>query len=109
VTAPGRAQRVIDADTLVCKSARSHVCTSDGCVAQKPSSWLEIDQPEGLYKRCDAKGCDAYAADITMSGAFLVVGLIGRPTMMKVSGLDGTFVDVATMGTAAVLNFGSCR
>jgi hypothetical protein len=54
-------------------------------------------------------GCDDYDALISRSGDFVNVALPEHGRLAKMSQSDGGFVEVATLGTAALVRYGHCR
>ena len=92
-----------------CEIASKFSCTSAGCATTKPSVFNIIDLELGKFSRCDANGCDEYSANVSRSGAYIIVDVPGRGTMAKLSA-DGTeYVEVATLGTTVLVSFGACR
>jgi len=94
--------------TWKCTPARMVECNITGCEERTPTTWFELDERRKAYRRCDAKGCDAYTADVHLSGMFTIYELRGRATMLKMSSDLRQFIDVATSGVSAFVNTGSC-
>ena len=71
--------------------------------------WNVIDLEGGQFSRCDSNGCDTYPAMITQSGLFYVIEVTGKGVLAKLA-IDGSsYLEVATLGTVALISFGSCR
>jgi hypothetical protein len=46
-----------------------------GCQSVKNTIVVRIDMERQVYSRCDAKGCDDYQAQFTVSGAFINIAV----------------------------------
>lgn len=99
-----------DSGAMVCRPTQKFSCDlGKGCTSiDAKGVWSIINQAQARYERCDAKGCDRYAAVFTTNGAFTSVELPGRATFAKI-GFDGSFVEAATLGTALFVSHGHCK
>lgn len=76
--------------------------------AIEQTAWMVLDFKEQSYQRCDVRGCDRRALEVSRSGIF-TVATAGDGTFLKALNDGGDFVDVATLGTSLFANFGRCR
>ena len=99
------------AQKLTCTTAAKFDCDAQrGCrkrVARE--TWAVVDLTKRTYLRCDNRGCEAYSAAIVQSGDFIVVDMPGHGVTAKVSSDFDVFLEVATIGTDAMISFGRCQ
>jgi hypothetical protein len=92
----------------VCTTAEKYVCTMGvGCQAGVTGSWAIVDFATGEYQRCDAGGCDTYAATIFPSGQVINVEVPGKAAFIKVLP-GGAFSEVASAGSMTIVSYGYC-
>jgi hypothetical protein len=85
-------------------------CGPRGCESAALGVTARIEPERRVYSRCDARGCDDYDdALISRSGDFVNVALPEHGMLAKLSLSDGAFVEVAALGTAALVSYGRCR
>jgi hypothetical protein len=84
-------------------------CGPRGWEGVAPGTSARIGPERWVYSRCDARGCDDHDALISRSGDFVNVALPEHGMLAKLSLSDGGFVEVATLGTAALVSYGRCR
>ena len=92
-------------------------CGSGSCTPVAPAIYFFVDYgtESGTYFRCDAKGCDPYPVSVNQSGEFTqFIPLQGQAMLFKVAtgdilGNKGEFIDIATLGTGAVVSSGKCE
>ena len=92
---------------LVCRPAAKQLCTAKGCSPVALGTFGLLDLVRSTYSRCDHNGCDTYDAQMSKAGAFTTVDVLGRGLVVKV-GDDGSYVEVATLGTIVYVSHGSC-
>ena len=97
------------ADSLRCDITAKYACSAGGCEPRQLSTWNVIDPGSGLFSRCDLDGCDSYDAKITESGMFYTIEASGRGTIAKMARDGSSFLEVVTLGTVALVSFGSCQ
>ncbi len=96
------------AQQMRCEITSKFACLPSGCVPEKLGMYNLIDLERRTISRCDRKGCDKYAANVTRLGMFIVVDVPGRGTFAKLS-IDGSqYVEIATLGTGVLVSFGAC-
>lgn len=107
-----------DIAELSCLPTKRYDCSLEGgCTAAAPASYYFVDYgtESGTYFRCDAKGCDKYPVKVTTSGIYTqFTPELGQAMLFKVTSDDalgnrGEFVDIATIGTSAVVSSGMCQ
>jgi hypothetical protein len=98
---------VANAKVLTCKSEKLKICSSNNCEDKKAITTIILDTDNKSYQRCDSS-CDKYPANIDISGAFITASP-NLGTFIKVNQLDRTFVDIATMSSTILMNFGVCK
>lgn len=106
-----------DIAELSCFPTSRFDCGGDSCTASAPVTYYFVDYgtESGTYFRCDAKGCDSYPVKVNISGEFTqFIPLQGQAMMLKVAtgdilGNKGEFIDIATLGTGAVVSSGKCE
>jgi len=92
-------------------------CGGGSCIPAAPATYYFVDYgtESGTYFRCDAKGCDPYPVEVNQSGEFTqFVPSQGQAMLFKVAtgdvlGNKGEFVDIATLGTGAIVSTGKCE
>jgi hypothetical protein len=99
------------AQKLTCATATKFDCDAQrGCRKKVvPATWTVVDLAKQTYLRCDNRGCETYSAEIARSGDFIVVDMPGHGVTAKVSADFDVFVEVATIGTDAMISFGRCQ
>ncbi len=106
-----------DIAELSCFPTSRFDCGGGSCTASAPATYYFVDYgtESGTYFRCDAKGCDPYSVKVTTSGEFTqFTPSQGQAMMFKVAtgdilGNKGEFVDIATLGTSAIVSTGKCE
>src|SRR3989339_31816 len=106
-----------DIAELSCFPTSRFNCSVDGCSPAAPATYYFVDHgtESGTYFRCDAKGCDPYPITVNPSGEFTqFMPSQGQAMLFKVAtgdilGNKGDFVDIATMGTGAIVSTGKCE
>ena len=61
----------------------------------------------GIYRRCDAKGCDSYQPVKAVSGEYLVLSYPPGGLVAKISS-RGEILEVTTSMTTAFVKHGEC-
>ena len=92
-------------------------CGGGSCEASAPATYYFVDYgtESGTYFRCDTKGCDSYPIAVNVSGEFTqFIPSQGQAIMFKVAtgdvlGNKGEFIDIATLGTGAIVSSGKCE
>jgi hypothetical protein len=101
-----------DVAELACFPTKRYDCgLENGCVAEIPSTYYFIDHgtEKGTYFRCDAGGCDSYPVEVVKSGIFTqFIPSLGQAMLFKVAD-NGDFIDIATIGTTAIVSTGQCE
>jgi hypothetical protein len=98
------------AQVLRCEIATKYRCdASSGCQKVAASIWNIIDVAKQTIARCDAKGCDTYAAQFAVSGGFVNIALPKNGMLAKMSSDGSSFMETATLTGVALVSFGSCR
>lgn len=98
------------AQVLRCDIATKYRCDArGGCQKVAASVWNIIDVARQTIARCDAKGCDTYAAQFAVSGDFVNIALPKNGMLAKVSSDGSSFMETATLTGIALVSFGSCR
>ncbi len=106
-----------DIAELSCFPTSRFDCGGGSCTASTPATYYFVDYgtESGTYFRCDTKGCDSYPVEVHISGEFTqFTPLQGQAMMFKVVtgdalGDKGEFVDIATLGTGAIVSSGKCE
>ena len=97
------------AETTCTASEKLQCLSGSGCQAVEPTIVVRLNPNLGTYSRCDAKGCDDYQAQYSSSGMFINIALPERGLLAKMA-VDGSyFTEVATLATAVLVTFGSCK
>ncbi|GEM_PF-1994596 len=102
---------------LSCFPTSRFDCGGDSCTASAPATYYFVDYgtESGTYFRCNAKGCDSYPVEVNTSGEFTqFTPSQGQAMMFKVAtgdalGNKGKFIDIATLGTGAIVSSGQCE
>ncbi len=106
-----------DIAELSCFSTSRFDCGGGSCTPAAPATYYFVDYgtESGTYFRCDAKGCDPYPVEVNRSGEFTqFIPSQGQAMLFKVAtgdvlGNKGEFVDIATLGTGAIVSTGKCE
>lgn len=106
-----------DIAKLSCFPTSRFDCGGGSCTVSAPATYYFVDYgtESGTYFRCDAKGCDPYQVEVTTSGEFTqFTPSQGQAMMFKVAtgdilGNKGEFIDIATLGTGAIVSSGKCE
>jgi hypothetical protein len=106
-----------DIAELSCFPISRFDCSEGSCVSVAPGTYFFVDYgtESGTYFRCDAKGCDPYPVEVSQSGEFTqFIPLLGQAMLFKVAtgdilGNKGEFIDIATLGTSAIISTGKCN
>src|SRR3989344_9470230 len=106
-----------DIAELSCFPTSRFDCGGGSCVPAAPATYYFVDYgtESGTYFRCDAKGCDSYPVNVNPSGSFMqFIPSQGQAMMFKVATGDildnkGEFIDIATLGTGAIVSLGKCE
>lgn len=99
---------------LMCRPESMQVCGPKGCKEQTPNVWLEfvpnssIRPGIGTIRRCDAKGCDAYTADVSYSGSWATATIAGRSDFAKITA-SGEYIEVASLMQDVLIYRGQCE
>jgi hypothetical protein len=80
-----------------------------GCQPLESKIIIRINTEQQVYSRCDANGCDDYQAQFNGSGVFINIAVPANGLLAKLTADGSSFTEVATLGTAVLLSFGSCR
>ncbi|MBI2640196.1 MAG: hypothetical protein HYW90_04915 [Candidatus Sungbacteria bacterium] len=112
-----RHSAMADIAELSCFPTNRFDCGGGSCTASAPATYYFVDYgtESGTYFRCDAKGCDSYPVDVNLSGEFMqFIPSQGQAMMFKVGTGDildnkGEFIDIATLGTGAIVSSGKCE
>ena len=97
------------AQSVTCTISSKFICSAGGCDPVQPTIRNLIDLSRQSYIRCDAKNCETLDARFSRSGTYIVVDVPGRGVMAKIAADMSEFLEVATIGTQALVSFGSCR
>jgi len=101
----------------VCRADTLAVCGPTSCDrgAARSDAEIRIDLDTGWYRRCDARGCDSYLAEIYRSGIYTYAEIPGSGTFVKMeTSLDVRdvnsmrYIEVATAGIIAFVDHGVC-
>lgn len=106
-----------DIAELSCFPTSRFDCSGGSCTASAPATYYFVDYgtENGTYFRCDTKGCDPYPIEVHQSGEFTqFIPYQGQAILFKVAtgdvlGNKGEFVDIATLGTGAIVSTGKCE
>jgi hypothetical protein len=98
----------VRAEAMRCEVTSKFACTPAGCATNKLGVFNLIDLDLSTFSRCDASGCDKYPANFTRSGVYILVDVPGRGMLAKMSVNGAEYVEVATLGSAVLVSFGSC-
>ncbi len=106
-----------DIAELSCFPTSRFDCGGGSCTPVAPATYFFVDYgtESGTYFRCDAKGCDPYPVEVNQSGEFTqFIPSQGQAMIFKVAtgdvlGNKGEFVDIATLGTGAIVSTGKCE
>lgn len=106
-----------DIAELSCFPTSRFDCGGGNCTPVAPATYYFVDYgtESGTYFRCDQKGCDSYPVKVNPSGEFTqFIPSQGQAMLFKVAtgdvlGNKGEFVDIATLGTGAIVSAGKCE
>ncbi len=106
-----------DIAELSCFPTSRFDCGGGSCTSAAPATYFFVDYgtESGTYFRCDAKSCDPYPVEVNPSGEFTqFTPTQGQAMLFKVAtgdvlGNKGDFIDIATLGTGAVISSGKCE
>jgi hypothetical protein len=90
-----------------------NVCGTDGCEAQQLGEanakvWLEFEPAGKRLSRCDAKGCDRYPVEVSISGAWANIHIPGNAGFMRLTGV-GDYMEAVTTIDTIYLYRGHCE
>jgi hypothetical protein len=97
------------AETTCTITEKFQCAQGQGCQPIESKVVIRINVEKQVYSRCDAKGCDDYQAQFTVSGKFINIAVPANGLLAKLTADGSSFTEVATLGTAVLLSFGSCR
>lgn len=94
-------------EVITCKSENLKICSEKNCEDKPSKTSIILDTEKSTYQRCD-DACDLYSAKMKRSGAFLSASPeIG--TFIKINQMDNSFIDVASISSIILVNYGNCR
>ena len=94
---------------MICRISYKQECDGSSCRRVKATIWNLIDFDNRRYSRCDRKGCDRYKMVFRISGLFVNITTARPRGMLAKMTIDGSrFIEVATIGTAALVSYGRC-
>jgi hypothetical protein len=104
------AANTANAQTWRCTATEKWICQPGaGCQQNPVTVFNRFDAARRTYSRCDIRGCDTYGAQVSQSGAFLIIDVPGRGMVAKTS-IDGSsFVEIATLMMTTLVSYGACR
>jgi hypothetical protein len=96
---------------LTCPINKQYICTSENCIAIKPSVTIELYMVDNNadYNRCDKKGCDKYPSSITQSGIYTLISPIGKSSVMKIDLKNLSFMETSSLDFSTFIAFGQCH
>jgi hypothetical protein len=95
---------------VTCQVSAKFSCAAEtGCRENRLGVWNVIDMQGQTYARCDSRGCDKYDARLSRSGVFIIIDVPGHGMMAKLAADMSAFLEVATIGTQALVSFGTCQ
>ena len=99
----------VQAESLVCRWQQKQQCEpGSACGALDATKmFVRVDPASGTYERCDSRGCDAYTASFTKSGAYTIIDLPGRGMFAKM-GPGGSATEVVSLGHSVLISQGRC-
>ena len=92
----------------VCESHIMFRCRIEGCSQSRPALTINIDETSRRYARCKGNNCQSHPLSTSISGVFKIFEIPGSPGFLKVSTLDGSFVEVTSSLMTTTQNFGTC-
>jgi hypothetical protein len=104
----------VDANTwkgvgsLECRPTRTDVCKPGGCTSGEPRVWQAFEPSTGTYKRCDEKGCDAYPAHVSYSGAWANIVVPDHAMLARITA-SSDYYEIVTQMDVALIYRGRCR
>lgn len=97
------------AKDIECRYSKREKCSASGpCEPFTYNGWLNIKSDPATYERCDGKGCDAYPAQVTISGIWHTYQPDGRAMFARVD-IDDNFVEVVTLNDIVLIGHGKCK
>ncbi|MBT6229952.1 MAG: hypothetical protein HOI47_25195 [Candidatus Scalindua sp.] len=99
---------------VACLPTTSMFCEDGDCTTYEPTVFVLLSggSANGRYYRCDISGCDSYDAQSTMSGAYEIVQLDGKPSLLlkrDVTGVDDySYEESLSIGLGRGINTGYC-
>lgn len=94
---------------VTCTITSKFGCGPQGCKQGTPTIVVRIDEERQQYSRCDAKGCDDYAALFSRSGMFLNIAMPKNGAMAKMTEDGSSFVEIVTVMDVPIICFGTCK
>src|SRR5262245_14440226 len=96
--------------TVTCQISVKFSCAAEtGCGENRLGVWSVIDMQGQTYARCDSRGCDKYDARLSRSGVFIIIDVPSRGMTAKLAADMSAFLEVVTIGTQALVSFGTCQ
>jgi len=95
-------------ETICTITEKLQCAQGHGCQSMKNTIVVRIDMERQIYSRCDAKGCDEYQPQFTVSGEFINIAVPANGFLAKLTNDGSSFIEVATLRTAVFLSFGFC-
>jgi hypothetical protein len=99
---------VAPAQSKDCVVATALVCDTGICKTMPNSILIKVDARKKSVSRCDEKGCDEFRVEIFQSGEMSNLSNGPQGYLLKLSDVDQSFVEVATLTTVVFLKFGRC-
>ena len=93
---------------LRCEPASGFVCTKHECKKTDTQSYLILDKPSKIIKKCNKEICEEFKGEFTQIGVFVNVqsnGGIG--SLIRVLG-DNRYKEISTVGLDAYISNGKC-
>jgi len=97
------------AEEWLCQPTTMKTCSQKDCKDAQPSIWTKINFKEKKYSRCDSKGCDSYEMVYSKSGIYTTIEIPGSGAFLKSLNNGEDYIEVATIGVAAIQYFGACK
>lgn len=94
---------------VTCTIASKFSCGPQGCKQGTPTIVIRVDEERQQYSRCDAKGCDDYAAVFSRSGMFVNISMPKNGVMAKMTEDGPSFLEVVTVMDVPLISFGTCK
>ena len=101
-------ERVISLDGPLQRTFKKlQVCNEVQCSDQIPTIRVSWDPRIGIYKRCDAKGCDSYKLVRSQSGIFTNLTMPDHGIFARIS-RDGRMTEVLSLMHTMFIYHGEC-